>query len=47
MFLCTSVMAHCVLIKAEVGWLFWSKLPFETVFQSASDRLPERGGKEK
>ena len=26
-----------------VGWLFWAKRPFETVFQSVSGRLPERG----
>ena len=26
-----------------VGWLFWVKCPFETVFQSISSRLPERG----
>ena len=26
-----------------VGWLFWVYRPFETVFQSISDRLPERG----
>ena len=25
------------------GWLFWAKRPFETVFQSISGRLPERG----
>ena len=24
-------------------WLFWVKQPFETVFQSISDQLPERG----
>ena len=28
-----------------VGWLFWVKRPFETVFQSISGRLPERGRK--
>ena len=28
-----------------VGWLFWVKWPFETVFQSILGRLPERGGK--
>ena len=28
-----------------VGWLFWAKRPFETVFQSISGRLPERGRK--
>ena len=28
-----------------VGWLFWVKRPFETVFQSVSGRLPERGRK--
>ena len=26
-----------------VGWLFWTYRPFETVFQSISGRLPERG----
>ena len=25
-----------------VGWLFWVKRPFETVFLSISGRLPER-----
>ena len=25
-----------------VGWLFWVKRPFETVFQSISGRLPKR-----
>ena len=28
-----------------VGWLFWVRRPFETVFQSIPDRLPERGRK--
>ena len=28
-----------------VGWLFWVKRPFETVFQSISGRLPKRGRK--
>ena len=28
-----------------VGWLFWVERPFETVFQSMSGRLPERGWK--
>ena len=28
-----------------VGWLFWAYRPFETVFQSISGRLPERGRK--
>ena len=31
----------------EVGWLFWAERPFETVFQSISGRLPERGRREK
>ena len=31
---------------ALVGWLFVVKRPFQTVFQSISGRLPERGGKE-
>ena len=26
-----------------VGWLFWKFRPFETVFQSISGRLPEKG----
>ena len=26
-----------------VGWLFWAYRPFETIFQSISGRLPERG----
>ena len=30
-----------------VGWLFWAKRPFETVFQSISGRLPERGRKKR
>ena len=25
-----------------VGWLFWVKRPFETVFQSVSGHLPKR-----
>ena len=29
-----------------VGW-FWVKWPFETIFQSISDRLPKRGRKRK
>ena len=28
-----------------VGWLFWAKRLFETVFQSISSRLPKRGRK--
>ena len=28
-----------------VGWLFWVKRPFETIFQSISSRLPKRGRK--
>ena len=28
-----------------VGWLFWVKRPFETVFQFISGRLPKRGKK--
>ena len=28
-----------------VGWLFWVYRPFETIFQSISDRLPKRGRK--
>ena len=28
-----------------VGWLFWVKRPFETVFQSISGRLSKRGRK--
>ena len=30
-----------------VGWLFWAKRLFETVFQSISGRLPERGRKKR
>ena len=30
-----------------VGWFIWAKRPFETVFQSISGRLPERGRKKK
>ena len=40
----------CMLQKIPnvlVGWLFWVKLPFETVFQSISGRLPERGRKKR
>ena len=29
--------------SAFVGWLFWVKRPFKTVFQSISGRLPKRG----
>ena len=29
------------------GWLFWAKRSFETVFESISGRLPERGRKKK
>ena len=44
--------ASCVLcVQGQplqlVGWLFWAKRPFETVFQSISDRLPERGRKKR
>ena len=28
--------------KTVIGWLFWAKRPFETVFQSMSGRLQER-----
>ena len=30
-----------------VGWLVWAERPFETVFQSISGRLPERGREER
>ena len=30
-----------------VGWVFWVYLPFETVFQSISGRLPGRGRKKR
>ena len=30
-----------------VDWLFWALRPFETVFQSISGRLPERGRKKR
>ena len=29
------------------GWLFWAQWPFQTVFQSISGRLPERGRKKR
>ena len=32
---------------SKIGWLFWVYRPFETVFQSISGRLPERGRKRK
>ena len=32
-------------VVSLVGWLFWVKRPFETVFQSISSRLPKRGRK--
>ena len=35
----------CISHYRMVGWLFWVKRPFETVFQSISGRLPERGRK--
>ena len=37
-------MSICIWL---VGWLFWVKRPFETVFQSISGRLPKRGRKRK
>ena len=34
--------------KEKVGWLFgWGLRPFEAVFPSISDRLPERGRKKR
>ena len=33
------------LVGLFVGWLFWVKRSFETIFQSISDRLPKRGRK--
>ena len=33
------------LVGFLVGWLLWVQRPFETVFQSISGRLPERGKK--
>ena len=39
----TTSMVH--LSKRLVGWLLWVLQPFETVFQSISGRLPERGRK--
>ena len=35
---------HNIFFHTLVGWLFWVKRPFETVFQSISGRLPKRGG---
>ena len=29
------------------GWLIWAYWPFETVFQSISGRLPDRGSKKR
>ena len=34
-------------LKGLVGWLFWIKRPFETVFQSISGRLTKRGRKKR
>ena len=34
-----------LLVEWLVGWLFWAKRPFETIFQSISGRLPKRGRK--
>ena len=34
-------------VRISVGWLFWALRPFETVFQSISSRLPERGRKKR
>ena len=36
-----------LLFSTVVGWLVWAKRPFETVFQSISGRLPERGRKKR
>ena len=42
---CTSLhkIAKIIPVGSLVGWLFWVKRPFETVFQSMSGRLPKRG----
>ena len=32
---------------APVGWLVWVERPFQTVYQSISGRLPERGRKKR
>ena len=37
------MLTDCVLML--VGWLIWVLRPFETVFQSISGRLPEKGRK--
>ena len=47
-----SVFFVCLVIlrliqQQRVGWLFWIYRPFETIFQSISDRLPERGRKKR
>ena len=36
-----------LLIRWLVDWLIWAIWPFETVFQSISGRLPERGREER
>ena len=33
--------------STQGGWLFWAIRPYETVFQSISSRLPERGRKKR
>ena len=43
--MCRKMEDTCKLIFL-VGW-FWVKRPFETVFQSISGRLPQRGRKRK
>ena len=40
-----TMMARLPWLFQLVGWLFWAYRPFETVFQSISGRLPERGRK--
>ena len=42
-----GVLPVCTLLTGNqlVGWLIWALRPFETVFQSISGRLPERGRK--
>ena len=49
-----NVAKHTMPVLKMVDWLFWAEIlsqravkPFETVFQSISDRLPEREGERK
>ena len=42
---CSIPLTNLNVLRWLVGCLFWAKRPFETVYQSISDRLRERGGK--